>query len=201
MLLNFNRENHYCNKSDSDKVRDAIQEWVISEYGMPSHMPTIQSPMRKKSTNLFVAKEQLRLLSRDFEYCLLGQHWYKHPQPFVAFAEVSPIGYWHFHLLMKCNKSFDEERLDKAITGVWNKHRLDRYSLHIEKLEYTPENVIGYCTKQITANISMHFDSDRIIPSLDLFDTRKYAPRPKCRAVRNIANKGIPEYVRVKPRL
>lgn len=199
MLMSFNGENFYHDKVDTKYAQDEITAWVNREIN-PTHLMTVQFPANLKTSNLFTARERLRRIMKSFEYFLVGRYWHVKPVEFIAFAEHGLSTGWHFHipLNLKCNprtkEHYTEKQIDDALSSVWNTYELNRYSLHMLKLEETPERAVNYCTKELTANMALRIDSDRIITSRELFDIKPCPMKHMFKEVYRIETKGIKEF-------
>lgn len=199
MLMSFNGENLYHDRVDTKYAQNEITAWVYREIN-PTHLMSVQFPEHLKTSNLFIARERLRRLMKSFEYYLIGRYWYAVPVEFIAFAEHGMSTGWHFHIPMNLKNNprtlekFTEKQIDDALSSVWNTHKLNRYSLHMLKLEETPERAVNYCTKELTANKRLDIDSDRIITSRELFDLKPSPMKHMFNRVYKIENKGITQF-------
>lgn len=199
MLMSFNRENFYHDRVDTKYAQDEITAWVYREI-QPTHLMTVQFPPHLKTSNLFIARERLRRIMKSFEYFLIGRYWHAVPLDFIAFAEHGLSTGWHFHIPLNLRRNprtlakYTEEQIDNALSSVWNTHKLNRYSLHMLKLEETPEKAVNYCTKELTANKKLNIDSDRVITSRELFNLEPCPMERMFNKVYRVETKGIEEF-------
>lgn len=141
-----------------------LQDWFSNTN--PQYFLSIQFPIHLRKTDLTSSNKKLHKIMSTFEKILLGRHWNRKYIPFIAIAEHGKSVNWHYHILIyNCPVSF--LKLQSIFDDVITKLNLTHETLYIEPINDTGVN--SYTSKEFTADINYHFDSDRIITSEILF--------------------------------
>ncbi|MBO4582534.1 MAG: hypothetical protein J5714_00555 [Alphaproteobacteria bacterium] len=162
-LLNPNKYRY--NEQSTKYIRNTITSW-ISELNT-NYVLTVQFPIEKRTDDYEYSKSLLKSTMKDLEYFLLGNDWYKHHIPFIAFCESSISGTYHYHIFIYDNDVKLQDMKD-ALNKVFEKTGYDMHNLYLDP--FFTVNTPNYCTKEIMGDKNRHFDTDRIITSFELFD-------------------------------
>lgn len=146
--------------SITKKAMNDINQWTMEQN--PTHFLSIQFPHHMRSDKLWQSKKCLQNAMSKFEYRLLKRHWHKKHLTFIAFAEKGKGVTWHFHLLLNA-RDFTTERLYDTLDKI-----LLDYTFQLDPI--WADDVHSYCTKELRVRLTGEFDSDRIIPSHELFN-------------------------------
>lgn len=147
--------------------KQALNQWIQTCYE-PNYFLTIQFPEWMRDKNPASAQENLRKLMSLFERALIGRYWSKKHLPFIAFAEHGASNDWHYHILFNSD-IFNPYQLQNAIYVATLHMSIPLFSMYLERIENTPNNVFYYSEKELYIYDDKYFDSDRIILSHDLF--------------------------------
>lgn len=152
-----------------EKVKKAMIE-VIKKY-KPTHFFTIQLEPRYRTDDYFIFLDRLKSIICHFEWKFLGRNWFKHPLRFIGIMEQGHTHYWHIHILLNLD-GYSLEKMRKALSDTEIRLKLPKHCLRIDQINGC-ETVSCYCIKELEADISSHFNSDRIILSDELIYTDK----------------------------
>ena len=154
------------NTNTTIQTKSILQSW-FSKIN-PQYFLSVQFPKYLRSVDLMKSNQKLGKIMSNLEKMLLGRHWNRKYIPFVAIAEHGKISSnWHYHVLIY-NCPFDLATMQLVTQGVLIKLCLPHETLHIETVN--DDGINSYSSKEFTADVNYHFDSDRIITSEILFD-------------------------------
>lgn len=151
----------------TDEAKATINDWMNKERF--THFFTVRSPLPAYTDNLDIARNHLYKIVKHFQRSLKGGHWNRNPIHFTGFAEQGESGIWHWHLLLLA-EGYTTKQLREAVRKTTKCLRLSEYTLDIRPINRRPENLNGYCLKEVRVSNNGHFHNDRVITSEILFN-------------------------------
>lgn len=150
-------------KTKSKEVRKEIVSWIKTFKS--NYVLTVQFLPHERTTDYYKSFNKLKQVMEKLEYFLRGKHWKENPVPFIAFCEKGADGTYHYHMFFYDN-NIRFKKMVSAVDMVCLRTGYSKANLYLDPFFTT--NTPDYCTKQIYANHTKHFNTDNIILSQEL---------------------------------